>query len=392
MGRVSKYKKIKACDITTRGKNGAAGGTNAGFASGWGYGNDGRKAKKKSLTAIHHQKRKAMEKSKRKQQQEPHGGQGHKERHFNAAPPEEDEFDLADLNTVKQHKRQRLDHGLITVAPTAITPTSDTAAAAAAIDTPPIDTTPGDDGNGVSASKWNNATNDEALREARFLKVVSRENTQQLMKQQSAQAPGGKGNNNKVAPIKGRMEGESMRAFERRLREETRLILRQEVKEGAGSRNNANPEKYAKKKEFLKNKKAKKKAPKRSSRDMDSDDDEDDNHNYNANSGSTGGSDGFMTGERAVAAAAAASRSPAFGEQAERPPVFTLLPRGARALEKARQAKTMMNKKNVAANDNGTKESKIEAEQRSMEAMRNKVQAQYELIKARRKEAGDFHL
>eukprot|EP00978_Attheya_sp_CCMP212_P034395 scaffold143861_cov60-Attheya_sp.AAC.1 len=123
---------------------------------------------------------------------------------------------------------------------------------------------------------------------------------------------------------------------------------------------------------------------------MDSDDDDDDNHNYNANSG---GSDGFITGERAVAAAAAsASRSPAFGEQAERPPVFTVLPRGARALEKTRQAKIMMSKKNIAANDNGTKESKIEAEQRSMEAMRNKVQAQYELIKARRKQAGDFHL
>jgi hypothetical protein len=389
MGRVSKYKKIKACDTTTRGKNGAGGGTNPGFAAGWGYGNDGRKAKKKSLTAIHHQKRKAMEKSKRKQQEEQQGGGGKgKAGHFNAAPPEEDDFDLKDLSTVKQHERQRLDHGLTTVTPNAIAPTS---AAAAAGDTPPVATTPGDDGNGVPASKWNNATNDEALREARFLKIVSRENIQQHMKQ-SAQAAAG-GNGNKVAPIKGRMEGESMRAFERRLREETRLILRQEVREGAGSRNNANPEKYAKKKEFLNAKKAKKKAPKRSARDMDSDDDDDDNNNYNATSGSSGGSDGFMTGERAVAAAAAAaSRSPAFGEQAERPPVFTVLPRGARALEKTRQAKIMMSKKNIAANDNGTKESKIQAEQRSMEAMRNKVQAQYELIKARRKQEGDFHL
>eukprot|EP00978_Attheya_sp_CCMP212_P004041 scaffold8672_cov50-Attheya_sp.AAC.7 len=322
MGRVSKYKKIKACDTTTRGKNGAGGGTNPGFAAGWGYGNDGRKAKKKSLTAIHHQKRKVMEKSKRKQQQEEQqggGGKGNKAGHFNAAPPEEDDFDLKDLSTVKQHERQRLDHGLTTVTPTAITPSS-TSTSAVAADTP---TTPGDDGNGVPASKWNNATNDEALREARFLKIVSRENIQQHMKQSAQTAAGGKGNG--VAPIKGRMEGESMRAFERRLGEETRLILRQEVREGAGSRNNANPEKYAKKKEFLKAKKAKKKAPKRSARDMDSDDDDDDNHNYNATSG---GSDGFITGERAVAAAAAsASRSPAFGEQAERPPVFTVLPR-----------------------------------------------------------------
>jgi len=35
---------------------------------------------------------------------------------------------------------------------------------------------------------------------------------------------------------------------------------------------------------------------------------------------------------------------------------------------------------------------KIKAEQRAMEKMRLKVQAQYALIKARRKREGDFHL
>ena len=104
-----------------------------------------------------------------------------------------------------------------------------------------------------------------------------------------------------------------------------------------------------------------------------------------------------MTAEEALAAREAETRV-RFGEQAERPPVFRHVPRGAAAAASA----TKTNKKDQGGggrSKNNNKKARatmsgeqIEAEQAAMEALRRKAQAQYALVKARRKQAGDFHL
>jgi hypothetical protein len=160
-----------------------------------------------------------------------------------------------------------------------------------------------------------------------------------------------------------RMEGESKRAYARRTKVETREIMKQTAEK--------NPEKRLKKKEFLNNKKKQKKGSGSFNQFSDrqesaADDDGDDDSS-------------FITGERAVAAMADEVR---FGEQAERPPVFRQLPRGAKAKEKPK----------AASKSKGMTDAQVAAETGAMEMMRLRVQAQYASIKAKRKRAGDFHL
>jgi hypothetical protein len=134
-----------------------------------------------------------------------------------------------------------------------------------------------------------------------------------------------------------------------------------------------NPEKRKRKKEFLTNKKKNKKG-KKSSAYVGQDDEDSDDQSVE------GGDDKFITGEQAVAARA--RDTVRFGEQALRPPVFRTAPRGApkRAEMKSQVSDKRMNEEDVSA------------EQKSMELMRRKVQAQYRLIKLKRKNTGDFHL
>jgi hypothetical protein len=157
----------------------------------------------------------------------------------------------------------------------------------------------------------------------------------------------------------GRMEGESKRGYQKRMIKETRQIIKQTRQE------EHNPEKRIRKKEFLKNKKQKKKGGNKFTADtigarhgqQDSDDDD------------------MISGERAKAA------QPRFGEQAERPPTFQKLPRGA----KVTTNKATMDTNKSTRMDNQA----IEAEQQAMAKLRLQVQAQYAVIRARRKEAGN---
>jgi len=131
--------------------------------------------------------------------------------------------------------------------------------------------------------------------------------------------------------------------------------------------------KAQRRKEYLNTKKCKKKGR----RDMEDDDgydsEKDDgkrNTNHTANGDSS--SDNFVTGERA-----------SFLDQAERPPVFQTLPRGAVVTKKDKSKIAV--KGTIDGEEDGMNERKIRKEQNAMEAMRQRVVAQYAVVKARRR-------
>ena len=192
--------------------------------------------------------------------------------------------------------------------------------------------------------------------------------------------------NTRESKIEGRREGESMNAFSnRRLNEETANALAENYKKsrsGSASGGDEVSTKAQRKREYAKLRKHKKKGQGRGKAlDYNSDDagEDRDGNGYN---------DGFVTGEDAAAAAARES----FLEQAEQPPSFKQLPHGA-------QHKKLKMKIKGAGEDGGEGrsskmcESKIKAEQNQMEIMRKRVQAQYALTKAKRRQQGaSFHL
>jgi hypothetical protein len=172
----------------------------------------------------------------------------------------------------------------------------------------------------------------------------------------------------------GRMVGESKNAYSKRVKQETRQIIQRSNQQAH------NPEKRIKKKEFLT---MKKKGGKHKRTNPYTNDDETDHDEYDDRNTSTSGANTFLTGEQAVAARERATRVQ-FGEQAERPPNFTQLPRGAipKNTERKKQKVIMDGRNHI-----------VEAEQQqAMELIRRKVQAQYADIKARRRNDGDFHL
>jgi hypothetical protein len=175
----------------------------------------------------------------------------------------------------------------------------------------------------------------------------------------------------KIAKSHARRDGESKNAYAKRTKAETRQIIKQTTE-------TKNPEKKQKKKEFLQNKKKNKKKG-FSSFAMD------DEVRARRDEGESD-SDTFITGERAIAMADEVR----FGEQAERPPTFRQLPRGAKDKEGTLKGKSA--KISATAKAKGMTEEAVEAENKSMEMMRRRVQAQYETIKLKRRLAGDFHL
>jgi hypothetical protein len=169
-----------------------------------------------------------------------------------------------------------------------------------------------------------------------------------------------------VVASEGRMPGESKRAYSKRVKKETRQIIQR------ANQLDRNPEKRQKKKEFLTLKKKNGRKRKNSERYADDDDDAD----MDVFDSDTEHSK-LLTGEKAVAARDRATRVQ-FGEQAERPPVFKELPRGAAKIKKQKVLRSEL--------------LDIEEEKRALELLRTKMQAQYATIKARRKRNGEFHL
>ena len=328
MGRVSKYKKIKSCDPYSKASR--KNGINLETVGVWGLGDDGRRQKKRSKTA---QKLKAQKK-KSKHRKNDDG--------LFDLPCDKDEFDMNDLmGSVKKQPLPQQDLGL----------------SLASMKEASYDHTTTSTGNVASIPK----TLEDETRVAKLLNLdqqVEKKDDKSHMQRQA---------------------GESRNQYNKRTKAETRQIIQ---KTSVGKRKTA---KLEKKKEFLKQKKLKKKG-KLSSRAGRYDQDEDDGYDSDAplHKNESSSSAGLVTGERAVAMAAAMHDEPLFGEQAERPPIFLQLPRGAQKSFKSTNKPTK--------SSNMSKE-QIDAEASAMALMRRKVQAQYAAIRAKRHQNGDsFHL
>jgi hypothetical protein len=307
MGRVAKYKKIKSCDPFSK-KNGGR----PSMLGQWGMDDNGRRAKKRSAAAT------ALRKNKFKRQNR--GDQ--EEDAFDLPPSGGDEFDLRDLLRVKKIKpppQELLEEAKLT--------------------TKTVTVVPNDDSD--EDEPRNEIVQDPMLEEKRANRILKIHPDRP---------------SHKDVPKVERFPGESRKAFERRIKSETRQLIKNEKLQ------QRNPEKRQRKKEFL-NKKKKLKG--KSLQDSVEDDGYRGEEIFE--------SDGFVTGEHAVARVA-------LGDQVERPPVFHQLPRGA--IVKAKTTTQSSKNKNAS----------IVAEQQAIENMRRKVQAQYALVQAKRRQAGDFHL
>jgi len=329
MGRVARYKKVKACDPYSS-KNG--GRLDADTVGVWGLGESGRKAKKRSRTS---QKLRTLRKK------NPHGASAD----FDVAP-EQDDFDLADLMGSLKREKNPLDEEDMKHQPY-VPPTPATTNKTAKV-------------NAITAA----VADPEEKEHAKLLKKVQQQVTTKLTE----------------TKFEDRRPGESKRAYNKRVKLETRQIIQKE------RQMEHNPLKRQKKKEFLNSKKKKQKGGRGAAFDhSDGDDDADEMDERNEPAEGK-----LLTGEQAVAARARATQVH-FGEQAERPPVFHQLPRGAKKQPKGQGSNRDATKTNNSSSG-GMKEEEIEAERQAMDLMRRKVQAQYAAIKAKRKQAGDFHL
>lgn len=339
MGRVAKYKKVKAFDRK-----------HSGGEYVWGE-NDGRpKKKKRSKTA---EKLKQIKLKRRRDGDiDPFNcGVGG----YDLPPQEKDDFDLSDMK-VKRVKKPKWDDGLNLASQASSTLTVKK--------------------SGATPSA--NISNDKVKignRSVTCTIPTGDKEEKKMAKMLNIDLKSGKSKSNSTKNIQARQVGESKTAFKRRLKQETIAALAQDFQKKStstsASGNNwendgGKTSKQQRRKEFMKQKKLKKKKGLVPIRDQNSFEDREDNDaNYEK---------GFITGENAVASI------PSFLEQAEAPPTFNRLPRGA------------VHKKLTMKMKNGMDDKSIKAEQNAMEVMRRKVQAQYSLLRAKRRQEGSFHL
>ena len=287
MGRVARFKKIRACDPYSRENKGRVVLDRVGV---WGLGDNGRKPKKRSLVAQRLQARKLKRRNGMKRDDEG----------FDLPPQDEDDFDTGTFVVQKKTKPLSLED--------------------------------------VEAAVVQQSPREAKKEESRINKLLKID----------AQ----------VVPVPEKLPGESKGAYRKRVHAETRQIIN-ETKQSKRS-----GKKKEKKKEFLRNKKLKK----RGLVSVSGDGNEDNGSDYDDLDKNAGPS----------------FDAPKFGEQAERPPEFRALPRGA-ARKQPDPRKTASTKKRKSMDDDD-----VAAEQQAMQAMRKKVQAQYALVRQKRR--GEFHL
>ena len=376
MGRVSRYKKVKAFDPFSK-QN--AGRLNLDHVGIWGLGDDGRKPKKKSQTAL---KLKAQRQSAKRKQQEKLLQQKQGSNSFNKNktkdvffdfPPNqlEDEFDLDDMTGSLKKEKDPLQDLLEPVEVDAKKKTKN--------EDRVVIKTPANNPNPSSLLLSSSSSDDDAQIDAPKAQHISEQEERELHKllqldmshtggddknnnnptQQQQFSSSWKQKTNDLVKSMGRLEGEGKSAYRRRVHQEMQKLIQKERKE------TRNPERVAKKKEFLQQRKRKKRKRGRAiSGDLVEDDDDDDT-------------------DDAVGVGGSSSSAVRFGEQAERPPTFRQLPRGAKKNKK---------NDNDIQNDGSTKkkekkkakrrlnsEADVQQEQEVMERMRQKVQAQYKL-------------
>mmetsp|Transcript_47944 Transcript_47944/g.71011 ORF Transcript_47944/g.71011 Transcript_47944/m.71011 type:complete len:321 (+) Transcript_47944:106-1068(+) len=320
MGRVAKYKKIKSCDPFSK-QNKSKSRRDDEFC----FGFDGTdRIRPQKMAKRDRKKHNRANPTKWKRRKE--------EISYDAPPPQDDDFEIGSLHKVRKDKRKldSLEGAIERIAD-------------------------------VSSSSGGGTGGGNIPRTAQEEKKIAR-----ILKLGAGNMKQNPSADNKKA-IEGRMEGESMRAFDRRVKDETRMILAKSMQGSGGTGmsalKNANRERYDKKRIFFEKKKQrKKKCSGGYEYQNDTAQDEDDND------------DTFMTGERAVAMSH-------FGDQVERPPEFKVLPRGAK-----RKEKKLSGGGGLESDENKA------AERRQMEKMREKARMQYALMKQKRRKDGDFHL
>mmetsp|Transcript_11286 Transcript_11286/g.21109 ORF Transcript_11286/g.21109 Transcript_11286/m.21109 type:complete len:352 (-) Transcript_11286:62-1117(-) len=351
MGRVARYKKVKACEKVYTGDEYV-----------WGT-KFSVKNKKRSATAENHHQRKLKRK-------------GYHDDGGRDLPPDgKDDFNLSDF-VVKKEKKRRPEDGLAPFKHPTVVPSSFSAGTSDGPVKPQAIVKNDKVKIGNTIVQCSIPLDDrEEIRAAKLLKIDPK--TGKSTSKQNA----------RQVSIEGRRKGESMNAFHRRLKEETVNALAENYRKQREPQDEAQMEKIQRKKEYAKMRKLKKKGKLVGRRDAFAEDDEDDDDYYfdsKRRTNNADDSDGFITGEQAAARAS-------FLEQVEEPPVFNQLPRGAVNKSKLRMASA-----SVKSNSKGSRrmdEDDIKAEQTMMEIMRRKVQAQYAIMKAKRKQEGSsFHL
>lgn len=177
-------------------------------------------------------------------------------------------------------------------------------------------------------------------------------------------------NNNNNNKLHGRLEGESMKAFTRRINQETAMILKQSLSNNNGSVRHlkqSNPVKYEKKVNFLNRKKKRMHTPVQTG--------EIDNDMTTRNERRTENKTILIAGENAVQRQAAGNL---LHDQVERPPCFSVLPRGAKSSNATSSSTSATTKGELITKEQKSKE---------LEQYRAKVQAQYALMKAKQRNA-----
>jgi hypothetical protein len=235
MGRVAKYKKIKAFDPFSKQNNGK------GLDFIWGFGNNGAKVKKRSRTAEKLHEQKMARRLKRLNATTMNTANKKTltgvDRSLNAPPSDiKDEFDLNNIQASIVPQKDDSHTLLLTEA----IPTVSATTATTASDKPVQDTA-------AALIPKVHMDPDKEIKQAE--KVLKLDDTQ-------------------TPKFEGRREHESKNAYNNRVKSETRQIIQRQT------RNALNPEKRQRKKEFLNNRKKKKKG-KMQSRDNDDDDDDD---------------------------------------------------------------------------------------------------------------------
>lgn len=346
MGRVAKYKKVKSFDPYSKKNRGNVDLQQVGV---WGLGDNGRKAKKRSKKAerMHAKKsRNINSKTNPKKKLFDDGG-------FDVPPTEKDEFNMADL--MGSIKRQKVETKDILGSDISSMTNANPVTSIERTSTPNNKNEMGESYDKIVTSTGNVAnipkTDQDESRVTRLLRLDKQEERRSEKEKQLSHE---------------RIEGESKRAFGKRVRAETRQIIKQ-------STTTKNHDKIQRKKEFLTNKKKKRKGGGSYSY-SDEVDDEDTYGNVSYNSKDARGKESLLANEPVR-----------FGEQAERPPTFRQIPRGAKSKSNTTQAAKSVKTESMS-------DHQIESERDTMELMRRRVQAQYRALKSLRKDAGDFHL
>lgn len=342
MGRVSRYKKTKSFDKQHRGGEYVWGTTELSTK------------KKRSKTA----EKLLAKKLKRKQRDQTDG--------FNL-PVEKDDFDLRDM-VVRKEKRSRLDDALKSQSTTPVVSVAPSLKPKAVVTTNKVNI----GGKTVSVT----IPEDEVAekRTARSLNIDLKTGQSKAEKKSSIEA---------------RRPGESMTAFKQRMKVEVKKALGENIKQTKGNSSSISEDKVdengeekktrsQRKKEFLNMKKKAKKAKKAGVTGGYESDDYFNEKIMDNNDDSTKG--GFLTGEQAAAQIS-------FLEQADRPPIFEQLPRGAQNKSKLKMKGTEGEKGSKISKID---EEKIKAEQSAMDIMRRKVQNQYALLRAKRQSQRSF--